>query len=107
MSVLQVSFRGRFCGPRPSFMPFWQFFLVVPCWPLRPRREGIRLNHRALGTRGRREEQVAELPSLEVRDAAFGDGLDAFLEIVGDAQPVLLDQLVIGSGEHAVGKAGT
>ena len=44
--------------------------------------------------------------ALEIRDAAFGGGLDAFLEILGGAQLVLLDQFVVGGGEHAVGEAG-
>src|SRR5258706_864975 len=45
-------------------------------------------------------------PSPEIRNAAFGGGFDAFLEIFGGAQFGLLDQFVIGGGEHAVGEAG-
>src|SRR6185437_10672562 len=44
------------------------------------------------------------LPSLKVRHTPFGGGFDAFLEILGDAQLVLLDQFVVGRGQHAVGE---
>src|SRR6202044_440356 len=50
--------------------------------------------------RGRR------LPPPEIRDPALGGGLDAFLEILGGAQPVLFDQFMVGGGQHAVGEAG-
>ena len=46
------------------------------------------------------------LPPLEIRDAALCRRLDAFLEVFRGAQLVLLDQFVIGRGEHAVGEAG-
>src|SRR5450755_3139485 len=52
------------------------------------------------------EWRFKKLPALEVRDAAFGGGFDAFLEIFGGAQLGLLDQLVVGGGQHAVGEAG-
>src|SRR6202140_2854976 len=45
-------------------------------------------------------------PPPEIRDAAFGGGLDAFLEVFGGAQPGLFGELVIGRGHHAVGEAG-
>src|SRR5262245_5604343 len=41
----------------------------------------------------------------EIRDAAFGGGLDALLEILSRAQFRLLDEFVIGRGQHALGKA--
>src|SRR4051812_4723795 len=45
-------------------------------------------------------------PPLEIRHAALGRCLDAFLEVLGDAQLVLFDQLVVGRGQNAVGEAG-
>src|ERR1700722_10183704 len=39
---------------------------------------------------------VVGLPPPEIRDPALGGGLDAFLEVLRDAQPVLLDQFVVG-----------
>src|ERR1700756_4560305 len=45
-------------------------------------------------------------PPSEIRDAALGGGLDAFLEVFGGAQLVLLDQFVVGCSKHTVGEAG-
>ena len=40
--------------------------------------------------------QFAKSPTLEIGQAALGVGLDALLEILGAAQPILLDQLALG-----------
>ncbi len=42
------------------------------------------------------------LPALEIREAAVGHCLDAFLEILGAAQPVLFDELALGRGFDGV-----
>src|SRR4029077_10664252 len=52
------------------------------------------------------EVRLLPSPSPEIRDAALFGGFDAFLEIFGGAEFGLLDQFVIGGGEHAVGEAG-
>ena len=43
------------------------------------------------------------LEAGKVRHATFGHGLDAFLEVVGLAQPALLGKLVLGRCPDAVG----
>src|SRR6185437_12816259 len=45
-------------------------------------------------------------PSLEIGDAAFLGGLDAFLEILGRAQPRLFGEFMVGGCHDAVGEAG-
>jgi hypothetical protein len=42
------------------------------------------------------QERRVTLPPQEVRQAALGVGLDALTEILGAAQPVLLDHLALG-----------
>src|ERR1041384_3609708 len=44
-------------------------------------------------------------PALEIGQAAVGVGLDAFLEILGAAQPILLDQLAFGGRLDLVDEA--
>src|SRR5579885_1885702 len=61
-------------------------------------------------TRDLGEELCAErnsggLTPLEIRHAAVRHGLDAFAEILGAAQPVLLDQLALGGRVDRVGEA--
>ena len=43
---------------------------------------------------------------LKFGDAALLGGLDAFLEVLGGAQPRLFGEFVVGGGEHALGEAG-
>src|SRR5207237_8164749 len=38
------------------------------------------------------------LPALEVREATFAHRLDAFLEVLRPAQPILFDELALGGG---------
>src|SRR5215470_11483301 len=61
---------------------------------------GLRASHASRNDEGR---EAGALPPLEIGGATLGGGLDAFLEVLGGAQPVLLDQFVIGRGQHAVG----
>lgn len=50
---------------------------------------------------------TAASPPLEIRQTALGVGLDTFAEILGAAQPVLLDELAFGGGVDRVGEAAT
>src|SRR6185437_9250777 len=59
--------------------------------------------HRFAMSRNDDAERERGSPPLEIRDAPLCGCLHAFLEILGDAQAVLLDQLVVGCSQHAVG----
>src|SRR6266851_3451052 len=57
------------------------------------------------GPQGRVGEGLYELPPLEIGETAIGHCLDAFLEVLGAAQPVLLDKLALGCRLDRVNKA--
>jgi hypothetical protein len=52
------------------------------------------------------EMEVVRLTAGEVGDAALGHGLDAFLEVVGQAQASLLGKFVLGRHPDAIGEIG-
>src|SRR5688572_19310066 len=54
----------------------------------------------------RARNHVSGLPPHEPRHPPLVDSVDAFLEVGGLAQAGLLDELLVGGGTHAVGKAG-
>src|SRR5215510_13774883 len=78
------------------------------------RKQAVELEHAAIES-GRlpdkgREVRIAPrlLPSAtgEVGDAALRHGLDAFLEVVGQAQAGLLGKLVLGHDPDALSETG-
>ena len=106
ISQLAAQYRGQICRDRAQSgagASEGQGVTIVDALVVRRRlndrsRAGIPAFALASTPRHRAASGRARSPSLEIGDPAFLGGLDAFLEILGRAQPCLFGELMVGGG---------